>query len=143
MAHLNVKQSLSVSSSIRRPITQAVQGKSRAHNAPSIPSQPLTVNTVSRGFNTHSVTGMGTISATIHCVSPPTFLSTNSVPVSSLGSRVPANSTLSLPVTQPSDPQTVQQVAKTLARKRVAEELVNSWPQKKQRKQRIGLHAVP
>jgi len=48
---LNVKQSLSMSSSIRNPITHAARDKSRALQAPSVPSQAPAVNNVSQGFN--------------------------------------------------------------------------------------------
>ena len=142
MASLNIKQSLSISSSIRCPVTRAVRDKSRALNAPLIPSQALAVNTVSRGFNTPSFRGTcDVISPASHQTLRPTgpsLLSSNPAPPSNLTTFEPSSSgsTLPLPTTPPTDPRGVREVAEMLARKRVAEELINSQPQKKVRKRR-------
>lgn len=143
MVSLNVKQSLSMSSSIRNPITHAARDKSRVLQAPSIPSQALTVNNVSQGFNIPSLAFATTSETTSYVnphVSPPIIPLSNS-PLrfeTTLTDPEPSSSTrtLSTLVSPPTNPQTAYEVAAMLSRKRVAEELLNLRPQKKERKRR-------
>ena len=144
MVSLNVKQSLSMTASIRRPITQAARNKSRALKAPHIPSQALAVNSVSQGFNIPSFASASNVSTSPinhHTSSLFLPLSNNSnAPAQKFGSTSsepgPSSSALSTLFTPPTDPQGAREVAAVLSRKCVAEELISSRPQKKERKTR-------
>jgi len=127
-----------MSSSIRRPITQAARDKSRALKAPHVPSQALAMNRISQGFNIPPFTATSdTTSPVNQHTSPPILPLTNSEPPARFGptSSEPLSLTSSTLVAPP-NPQSSRQVAASLARKRVAEELMDSRPQKKERKRR-------
>jgi hypothetical protein len=55
---LNVRESMSITSTVRRPITKAARDLSRAKDAPTLPLRPLAAPSITRGFaisNTSSV----------------------------------------------------------------------------------------
>jgi hypothetical protein len=58
---LNVRESMSITSTVRRPITKAARDPSRAKDAPTLPLRPLAAPSITRGFaiSTSSVSTSG------------------------------------------------------------------------------------
>ena len=51
MSNLNVRQSLSLTSTIRNPITKAARNPAQSNAAPLLSDQPLSLHSVTSGFN--------------------------------------------------------------------------------------------
>jgi len=159
MVLLNVKQSLSMSSLLRRPVISAIWNKTRLINAPPVPSRTLIAHIVPAGFNTPppGTNPPNTLQPSVNHYCGDTIMSgspltgaseSTSMPTSIITataspnpSNPPSSSTASRPPPLPanSEPQgshSVRNITEMLARKRIIEALESTRPQKKERKRR-------
>ncbi len=117
MTNLNIKQSLSLSSTLRFPANAAARDPSRATFAPAVPQRDLTLNVVTDGFsicNIPLVDPEPSSHTAVHAVPPATVS----------------------PPPNLQAPENHHKVAELLARQRVVDKVKASRPKENERKSR-------